>query len=440
MHVGVIGTGYVGLVTGACFAEMGNNVCLMDIDEEKIRNLNEGFVPIYEPGLEQLIARNLADKRLSFTTDLKACVEHSLINFIAVGTPPDSDGSADLSQVFKVAEDIGAAINTYKIIVTKSTVPVGTTRKVMDIIAAKTEHPFDVASNPEFLKEGSAIDDCMKPDRVVIGVDDVRVGEILKELYSPFVRTGKPVLVMDVASSEMTKYAANGFLAARISFMNELSRLCEQVNADIEIVLAGIGSDPRIGPQFLFSGIGYGGSCFPKDVDALARTGLEHGVQLKILEAVQDVNKTQRTHFCDRILSHYGGDSLEDKLFAIWGLSFKPRTDDIRDAPSLDVIRTLLAKGARVRVYDPVAMENAGKVMGDAIEYAPGNYECLEGAHALVIVTEWNEFRHPDLDKVKALLVEPVIFDGRNLYNPKVMAQRGFMYYSVGRSSNTVGP
>ena len=440
MHVGVIGTGYVGLVTGACFAEMGNDVCLMDIDEEKIRNLNKGLVPIYEPGLEQLIARNLADKRLSFTTDLKACVEHSLINFIAVGTPPDSDGSADLSQVFQVAEGLGRVINTYKIVVTKSTVPVGTTSKVRDIIAAVTRHPFDVASNPEFLKEGSAIDDCMKPDRVVIGVDDVRVGEILKELYSPFVRTGKPVLVMDIASSEMTKYAANGFLAAKISFMNELSRLCERVNADIEMVRAGIGSDPRIGSQFLFSGIGYGGSCFPKDVDALARTGREHGVQLKILEAVHEVNKTQRAHFCDRIVSHYGGNSLEGKLFALWGLSFKPRTDDIRDAPSLDVIRTLLAKGAKVRVYDPVAMENAGKVLGDTIEYAPGNYECLEGADALVIVTEWNEFRHPDLDKVKELLIEPVIFDGRNLYNYQMMAQRGFIYYSVGRPANSVQP
>ncbi len=439
MHVGVIGTGYVGLVTGACFAEMGNNVCLMDIDEEKIRNLNDGFVPIYEPGLEQLIARNRAEKRLAFTTDLKACVEHSLVSFIAVGTPPDSDGSADLSQVFTVAENIGRAINTYKIIVTKSTVPVGTTHKVRDIIAAVTEHPFDVASNPEFLKEGNAIEDCMKPDRVVIGVDDVRVGEILKELYSPFVRTGKPMLVMDISSSEMTKYAANGFLAARISFMNELSRLCERVDADIEMVRAGIGSDPRIGPQFLFAGIGYGGSCFPKDVDALARTGIEHGVQLKILEAVHEVNNTQRAHFCDRITGHYGGDSLEGKLFAVWGLSFKPRTDDIREAPSLDVIRALLEKGARVRVYDPVAMENAGKVLGEAIEYASGNYECLEGADALIIVTEWNEFRHPDFEKIEELLLEPVIFDGRNLYSPRMMAQRGFTYYSVGRS-NKFGP
>lgn len=433
MRVGVIGTGYVGLVTGTCFAEMGNDVTLMDVDEAKIADLVDGKVPIYEPGLEQMIARNVAEKRLHFTTDLKATIQRSLINFIAVGTPPDEEGAADLSAVFAVAESIGEAIDTYKIIVTKSTVPVGTTMKVKEIIGQKTTHPFDVASNPEFLKEGNAIDDCMKPDRVVVGVDDVRVGEILKELYSPFVRTGKPILVMDIASSEMTKYAANGLLATKISFMNELARLCEQMGANVEMVRGGIGSDQRIGPQFLFAGIGYGGSCFPKDVDALTRTGKRAGVPLTILDAVQQANKTQRTHFVEKILKHYGNESIEGKLFAMWGLSFKPRTDDIREAPSLEVIKALLEKGARIRAFDPVAMENTGKVFGDAIEYAPGNYECLEGAHALIIVTEWNVFRYPDWDKMKELLLEPVVFDGRNLYDPSRMAAMGFTYYSIGR-------
>lgn len=431
MHVGVIGTGYVGLVTGVCFAEMGNNVILMDIDEDKIRRLTDGEVPIYEPGLEQMIVRNVAEKRLSFTTDLQHTVETSLINFIAVGTPPDEDGSADLTNVFEVAKSIGRAINTYKIIVTKSTVPVGTTFKVRDIISRETNHPFDVASNPEFLKEGNAVEDFMKPDRVVVGVEDVRAGEILKELYSPFVRTGKPILLMDVLSSEMTKYAANGLLATKISFINELARLCEMVGADIEKVRAGIGSDPRIGPQFLFAGIGYGGSCFPKDVDALSRTGRDHGVPLNIIEAVQDANKLQREHFVKKIVEHYG--SVQGKCFALWGLSFKPRTDDIREAPSLTVIQELRAKGAKLKVFDPVAMENAGRIVGDGVEFSPGNYECLEGSDALIIVTEWNEFRHPDFEKIKQLLTEPIIFDGRNLYNPERMAERGFTYYSVGR-------
>ncbi len=433
MHVGVIGTGYVGLVTGVCFAEMGNDVTLMDIDEAKIRSLIDGRVPIYEPGLQPMIARNTGEKRLHFTTDLEATIDRSLINFIAVGTPPDQDGNADLSQVFTVARAIGEALKTYKIIITKSTVPVGTTHKVREIIASETSHPFDVASNPEFLKEGNAIDDCMKPDRIVIGVDDVRVGEILKELYAPFVRTGKPMLVMDTLSSEMTKYAANGLLATKISFVNELSKLCEKVGADIEMVRSGIGSDPRIGTQFLFAGIGYGGSCFPKDVDALTRTGLEYGVKLKILESVQEVNREQRAHFVNRILGHYQEQSLEGKHFALWGLSFKPRTDDIRDAPSLEVIRILLEKGARITAFDPVAMENCGRILGDRIDYAPGNYECLEEANALIIVTEWNEFRYPDFEKIKQLLLEPVIFDGRNLYDPKKMAERGFVYYSIGR-------
>lgn len=433
MRVGVIGTGYVGLVTGVCFAEMGNDVTLMDIDEGKIRALIDGKVPIYEPGLEQMLQRNVSEKRLHFTTDLEATVQRSLINFIAVGTPPASDGCADLSQVFGVAREIGKAVNTYKIIVTKSTVPVGTTAKVREIIAQETKHPFDVASNPEFLKEGNAIEDCMKPDRVVVGVSDVRVGEILKELYGPFVRTGKPILVMDIPSSEMTKYAANGLLAAKISFVNELARLCEKMGADIEMVRVGIGSDPRIGPHFLFAGLGYGGSCFPKDVDALTQTARENGIPLGILESVQQANKNQREHFINKILDHYGEDSINGKLFALWGLSFKPRTDDIREAPSLEVIQALKSRGARIRAFDPVAMEKAGEILGDSVEYAPGNYECLEGADALIIVTEWNEFRHPDFDKIKELLVEPVIFDGRNIYNKNKMFERGFTYYSIGR-------
>ncbi|HTY22977.1 MAG TPA: UDP-glucose/GDP-mannose dehydrogenase family protein [Desulfomonilaceae bacterium] len=433
MHVGVIGAGYVGLVTGTCFAEMGNDVVLMDIDEVKIRGLMEGRVPIYEPGLEQMITRNVAEKRLQFTTEIETAVQSSLIIFIAVGTPPDDNGCADLSQVYTVAREIGRCIDTYKIVVTKSTVPVGTTHAIREIISQETNHPFDVASNPEFLKEGNAIDDCMKPDRVVIGVNDVRVGELLKELYSPFVRTGKPVLVMDIASSEMTKYAANGLLATKISFVNELSRLCEKVGANIEMVRIGIGADPRIGPQFLFAGVGYGGSCFPKDVDALTRTGAQHDAPLKILEAVQEANKRQRSHFIDKILKHYGENGIAGRRFAVWGLSFKPRTDDIRDAPSIDIIKALIERGASVRAFDPVAMENAGRILGDSIEYCAGNYECLEGVHGLIIVTEWNVFRHPDFDKLKELLAEPVIFDGRNLYDPGKMAEKGFIYYSMGR-------
>jgi UDPglucose 6-dehydrogenase len=435
MHVGVIGTGYVGLVTGACFAEMGNDVILMDIDHDKIESLKSGRIPIYEPGLDQMIKRNCQEKRLSFTTDLEFTIKNSLINFIAVGTPPGPEGFADLSQVYDVAHNIGRVIDNYKIIVTKSTVPVGTSRKIKEIIAGITTHPFDIASNPEFLKEGNAIDDCMKPDRIVVGVEDVRAGEILKELYSPFMRTGKPVMIMNIESSEMTKYAANGLLATKISFMNELSRLAEQVGADIELVRAGIGSDPRIGNQFLFAGLGYGGSCFPKDVEALTKTGLQHGVQLRILEAVQEANKIQRRHFCEKIFAHYGSSSLMGKTFAFWGLSFKPRTDDIRDAPSLEIIQTLLDSGAAVRVFDPVAMENASRVLGETVEYSASNYECVDGADALVIVTEWNEFRHPDFDRLKNGLKEPVIFDGRNLYDVKRMDALGFRYYSIGRPS-----
>jgi UDPglucose 6-dehydrogenase len=337
--------------------------------------------------------------------------------------------------VYAVAREIGRAIATYKIVVRKSTVPVGTGHRIREIIQAETDCPFDVASNPEFLKEGNAIDDCMKPDRVVIGVDDVRVGEILKELYSPFVRTGKPILSMDILSSEMTKYAANGMLATKITFMNELSRLCEKAGADIEMVRSGVGTDPRIGPQFLFAGIGYGGSCFPKDVEALSRTAKEHDVNLSILDSVQEANKIQRAHFVNRILEHFG--SVEGKLFAMWGLSFKPRTDDMREAPSVDVIRALQQRGARVRAFDPVAMDAAGRILGDSIEYAVGNYECLENSDALLVITEWNEFRFPDFDKIKEALAEPIIFDGRNLYDPKKLEEKGFIYYSVGRS--TVG-
>jgi len=434
MHVGVIGAGYVGLVTAACFAEMGNDVIIMDIAEDKIEALRQGRVPIYEPGLDQMIKRNLAERRLAFTTKIDETVQKSLIVFIAVGTPPDCDGCADLSQVYEAAQNIATTMDNYKIIVTKSTVPVGTTRKVKEIIGEATSHPFDIASNPEFLKEGNAIEDCLKPDRIVIGVDDVRVGEILKELYSPFVRTGKPMLIMNIESSELTKYAANGFLATKISFMNELSRLAELVGADIELIRAGIGSDPRIGNQFLFAGLGYGGSCFPKDVAALTRTGEQHGANLRLLEAVQEINKTQRDRFCKKIFSHYGSESLQARKFALWGLSFKPRTDDIRDAPSLEVVQTLLDSGASIRVFDPVAMEKAASVLGDSVEYATSNYDCVDGQDALIIVTEWNEFRYPDFERLKTALKEPVIFDGRNLYDPKKMLALGFTYYSIGRT------
>ena len=449
MNICVIGTGYVGLVAGTCFAESGNDVTCVDIDAKKIDRLNNGDVPIYEPGLEELIKRNKEDGRLKFTTDLSAAVKESLICFIAVGTPPGEDGSADLKYVLEVARGIGRAMDGYRIIVDKSTVPVGTADKVKAAVRSELQkrgvsYEFDVVSNPEFLKEGAAIDDFMKPDRVVIGVDSKKAAEIMEELYSPFVRTNKPILVMDVKSAEMTKYAANAMLATKISFINEIANLCELVGADVANVRRGIGSDSRIGFEFLFPGVGYGGSCFPKDVQAIIRTGSEYGYDLKILKAVEAVNYRQKEVLVDRILRHFqwsgvsgqgSAKPLDGKAIGVWGLSFKPRTDDMREAPAITIINRLLEAGAKIKAHDPEAMDEARKVFGDRIVYVKDNYEVVRDADALVVVTEWNEFRRPNFDKMKSLMKSPVIFDGRNIYEPKEMKEHGFIYYGIGRIS-----
>ncbi len=432
MKVCVIGTGYVGLVAGTCFAESGNDVVCVDVDENKINRLRQGIVPIYEPGLEELIKRNVAEGRLIFTTDLADGVCKSLICFVAVGTPQSEDGSADLTAVLKVADAIGAAMNDYKVVVDKSTVPVGTAEKVRKAIAARTNHAFDVVSNPEFLKEGAAIDDFMKPDRVVIGSDSAKATEIMKELYGPFVRTEQPIVVMSAASAEMTKYCGNAMLAARISLMNEFANLCERVGADIDDVRRGIGFDKRIGQHFLFPGVGYGGSCFPKDVKAVIRTAKEHDLDFRMLGAAEAVNERQKRTLFEKVASHFDN-KLKGKKFAVWGLAFKPRTDDMREAPAITIIDALLDAGASVHAHDPEALEEGRKVWGDRIQYHRVNYEALDGADALLIVTEWNEFRRPDFERIKKAMKHPVIFDGRNIYDPQDMRQRGFVYYSVGR-------
>jgi len=432
MKIAVVGTGYVGLVTGVCLAESGNDAICVDIDEEKIGKLNRGEIPFYEPGLEELLKRNVKEERLRFTTSLEEGVQESLLIFIAVGTPLKEDGSADLSAVFAVAEGIGKAMNGYKIIITKSTVPVGTTRRIQEIISNHTEHEFDVVSNPEFLKEGNAVNDFMKPDRVVIGVEDVRVAEIMKELYAPFVRTENPIIVMDIESAEMTKYAANALLATKISFMNEIANLCEQVGADVENIRKGVGADKRIGYQFLFPGVGYGGSCFPKDVKALIRMAESHSYELKIAKAVDEVNFAQRERFFQKIYNHFGG-NLEGKKIAVWGLAFKPGTDDMREAPSITIINKLLEHGAVVHVHDPKANGAAKSIFSNRIFYYNDYYEPLDGAEALVLVTEWPEFRNPDFEKMKELMKSPVVFDGRNIYNPAKLRKIGFTYYGVGR-------
>ncbi|RCK79794.1 MAG: UDP-glucose dehydrogenase [Candidatus Ozemobacter sibiricus] len=439
MKIGVIGTGYVGLVTGTCFAESGNDVICVDTDESKIERLKKGIIPIYEPGLEELVKRNTAEERLSFTTRIEDAVRHALMLFIAVGTPPGEDGSADLKHVLAVARDIGRYMDGFRIIVNKSTVPVGTGDRVRQVIQEELKkrgetHPFDVVSNPEFLKEGNAIDDFMKPDRVVIGCDDPRTAELMKELYAPFVRTEKPILIMDVRSSEMTKYAANAMLATKISFMNDIANLCELVGANVDNVRKGIGSDSRIGYQFIFPGAGYGGSCFPKDVQALIRTGAQHHYPLRILEAVEAVNQQQKEVLFKKLSKVYQG-NLKGKTIAVWGLAFKPNTDDMREAPSIVIIEKLLAAGARVQAYDPEAMDEARKIFGDRIIYVKKSYEALEKADALVIVTEWNEFRRPDFDRIKATLARPVIIDGRNIYDPVKMKAAGFEYHSIGRNA-----
>ena len=437
MKIAMIGTGYVGLVTGTCFAESGNDVICVDTNEKKINDLKNGIIPIYEPGLDGLVKRNVEEERLTFTTDLEEAVKKCLLLFIAVGTPPGEDGSADLQHVLNVARGIGRTMSEYRIVVDKSTVPVGTGARVKAVIQEELDRrgeniPFDVVSNPEFLKEGNAIDDFMKPDRVVIGCDDVRTGELMKELYGPFVRTGKPILIMDLASAEMTKYAANAMLATRISFMNDIANLCEKLGVDISQVRQGIGSDSRIGYPFIFPGAGYGGSCFPKDVQALLKMGEQNGYQLEILEAVEAVNARQKKVLFNKLKTRFG-DDLKNMTVAVWGLAFKPNTDDMREAPSIVLIENLLAVGAKVRAYDPEAAKEAHKIFGDRIVYGKKVYDVLDGADVLVIVTEWNEFRRPDLEKVKNLLKKPVIFDGRNLFEPKKMAQLGFEYEGIGR-------
>jgi UDPglucose 6-dehydrogenase len=437
MNIAVIGTGYVGLVTGACFAEGGNDVICVDINAEKINALKKGVIPIYEPGLEELITRNVEGGRLNFTTDTVSAVQNSEIIFVAVGTPEDTDGSADLSQVLSVATTIGKCMNAPKIVVNKSTVPVGTADLVRQEIAKHTQLPFDVVSNPEFLKEGSAIDDFQKPDRVVIGTDSVEAAEIMRELYSPFVRTGNPILVMDVKSAEVTKYAANALLATRVTFMNEIANLCERVGADVAHVRRGIGSDSRIGMSFLFPGVGYGGSCFPKDVRALTKTGLQNGVKMDIIQAVDRVNNGQKERLVQKLIEHYGSpQQLKGKSFAVWGLSFKPKTDDMREAPSLTVISKLIELGATVTAFDPEATETAKRALKNCagkVKYTESSYEALDGADALLIITEWNEFRRPNFAKISQALKEPLIFDGRNLYEPATMKRLGFTYYSIGR-------
>ena len=439
MNIAVVGTGYVGLVAGACFAETGNDVICVDNDAQKVEALKRGEIPIYEPGLADLVLSNTKRNRLSFTTSLKEGVERSEIIFIAVGTPQDEDGSADLTHVLSVAKGIGQYMNGPKVIVDKSTVPVGTADKVRNAIAPLTKHSFDVVSNPEFLKEGAAIDDFLRPDRVVVGVSSDRAARVMRELYAPFVRTNNPILVMDVPSAEMTKYAANAMLATRISFMNEIATLCERVGADVDSVRVGIGTDSRIGMPFLFPGIGYGGSCFPKDVQALVRTGEDFGVHFQIAEAVEAVNAAQKERIGARVKVHFGGGSLTGKTIAVWGLAFKPKTDDTREAPALKLITDLIGWGAKVRAFDPEAVKSFAARLGDNknMTYVDTNYAALEGADALVICTEWNEFRQPNFAKIKEMLKAPVIFDGRNLFALNDMRERGFVYYSIGRP--TVG-
>jgi UDPglucose 6-dehydrogenase len=433
MNIAVIGTGYVGLVAGGCFAESGNDVWCVDKDAEKIEKLKAGVIPIYEPGLPEIIERNVREERLTFSTDLAAAVKKSFVIFIAVGTPPLPNGAADLTAVFDVAAAIGRAMDRYKVIVIKSTVPVGTSEKAREILKKETNQPFDLVSNPEFLKQGAAVEDFMKPDRVIVGADDVRPAELLRDLYAPFVRTGSPVLVVDVRTAEMLKYAANAFLAARISFMNEIANLCERVGANVDMIRKGLASDSRIGPAFLFPGVGYGGRCFPKDVRALIDTGRQHQFEMGILQAVDAVNVQQADLFVQKIRKHFKGE-LKGRRFGVWGLAFKPRTNDMRDAPSVKIIESLIAEGVAIVAYDPEAMEEAKRIFGSRIQLAANNYGCVENADALLIVTEWQAFRNPNFERMKTMMRQPVIFDGRNIYDPATLRQFGFTYYSVGRS------
>jgi UDPglucose 6-dehydrogenase len=431
VQIGVVGTGYVGLVVGACLAENGNFVVCVDSDKGKVDRLRKGEIPIYEPGLNELVPRNVAEDRLRFTTDLDEAVRTSEVLFIAVGTPENEDGSADLKHVLEVARGIGQAMNGPKILVNKSTVPVGTAARVREVVSSITKHPFAVVSNPEFLKEGTAVDDFLKPDRVVIGTDDPKVEAVMRKLYEPFVRTGKPILVMDPASAELTKYAANAMLASRISFMNEIANYCDRVGADVRQVRLGMGTDSRIGSSFLFPGVGYGGSCFPKDVKALIRMGEAAGVPLPVVEATERTNVAQKANLVPRIAAHLGG--LQGKRIAIWGLAFKPRTDDMREAPAIAVIEGLLKGGAEVRAYDPKAEPQARREFGDRVILCGRANEAVAGADALVVVTEWNEFREPDFAKIRTMMRHAAVFDGRNIYDPKMLRDLGFHYEGIGR-------
>jgi UDPglucose 6-dehydrogenase len=434
MKLSVIGTGYVGLVVGTCFAESGNDVICVDVDEVKLKTLRKGESPIYEPGLTEFLKKNIAEKRLTFTSDLDAAVKKSEVIFLALPTPQAEDGSADLQHVLEVSKKIGRIMNGYKVIVNKSTVPVGTGDRVQEIIGKETKHPFDVVSNPEFLKEGAAVNDFMKPDRIVIGTGSPRALAIMQDLYAPFVRTGNPLIVMDIHSSELTKYASNSFLATKVSFMNEIANLCERLGADVDLVRKGMGTDDRIGQQFLFAGIGYGGSCFPKDVSALLNTARTNEYDLQILEAVEAVNRRQKLVIVNKIKKHFGP-KLKGKVIALWGLAFKPNTDDMREAPVLTIVDALAREGVVIRAFDPAAMDEAKKRLGKSVKLYDNNYETLKGADALVLLTEWNEFRRPDFDRIKSLLREPVVFDGRNIYDPKVMRDKGFVYYGIGRGN-----
>jgi UDPglucose 6-dehydrogenase len=432
MRIAVVGTGYVGLVAGACFAESGNDVVCVDNNQTKVRLLRRGKIPIYEPGLEELVHRNRAEKRLTFTTTLAKAVRDSSVIFIAVGTPQGEDGSADLKYVLEVARQIARAMNGYKVIVDKSTVPVGTSERVREVVRRETTHPFSVVSNPEFLKQGAAIDDFLKPDRVVIGAEDPRAQELMLELYEPFTRTGAPIMMMDCASAELAKYAANAMLATRISFMNEVANVCELVGADVDHVRRAIGADRRIGNSFLFPGVGYGGSCFPKDVQAMKRFAAEKDYAFRILDAVEEVNTFQKTKLAAQMKKHFG--SLKGKTIGLWGLAFKPRTDDMREAPAIPLVEALLSAGASVQAFDPEAMRIAKGIFGSKITYASNAYDAVKGADALAIVTEWNEFRRPDFARIRSLMRAPIVFDGRNLFAPSQMKQNGFTYYSIGRS------
>lgn len=434
MQLCIIGTGYVGLITGACLSEMGNYVICVDNDEEKLKKLKNGITPLYEPGLEELILANVSEGRLEFTNDLNYAVKKSIACFIAVGTPSGDDGSCDLSFVLSVANDIGKAMsecNEYKIIVDKSTVPVGTHKLVEEEIKKNYKGEFDVVSNPEFLKQGAAVDDFLKPDRVVIGSESEKAIDIMREIYNPFTRTGNPIIIMDIKSAEMTKYAANAFLATKISFANEMANISEKVGANADLVRIGMSSDKRIGNQFLFHGLGYGGSCFPKDVQALIKTASDFGIDSDLLKATHKVNVNQRKNFVNKILKHYNND-IKNKIFAVWGLAFKPRTNDMRESPAITIINMLLDKGAKIKAYDPKAMETAKSIFADKIIYASNSYDVLDNADALILITEWNEFKRPSFDKIKSKLKEPIIFDGRNQYDKKRMTDRGIKYISLG--------